>query len=150
MPEPLSPEPLVAIVIPAINVVGTMGRVLDKILSHGRFEPIVVDDGSRTGPGTRRGYMAPRSWSATRSGVACGPPSAPAGRPGWGATDRTWRSTPARSTPATTITGPTSWPALLGLPATLGLPAPSLSPQGGTRKDWIVAQSTTTSKRTPW
>jgi dolichol-phosphate mannosyltransferase len=40
------PEPVVAIVIPALNEAGKIGRVLDKIPDDGRFEAIVVDDGS--------------------------------------------------------------------------------------------------------
>jgi len=39
-------EPLVAVVIPALNEVGKIGRVLDKWPTDGRFEAIVVDDGS--------------------------------------------------------------------------------------------------------
>ncbi|MFI5258488.1 MAG: glycosyltransferase family 2 protein [Candidatus Limnocylindrales bacterium] len=38
--------PLVAVVIPALNEVGKIGRVLDKWPTDGRFEAIVVDDGS--------------------------------------------------------------------------------------------------------
>src|SRR5664279_6412316 len=51
MPDPASPEPLVAVVIPALNEAGKIGRVLDKIPSDGRFEAIVVDDGSTDGTG---------------------------------------------------------------------------------------------------
>jgi dolichol-phosphate mannosyltransferase len=39
-------EPLVAVVIPALNETGKIGRVLDKWPADGRFEAIVVDDGS--------------------------------------------------------------------------------------------------------
>jgi dolichol-phosphate mannosyltransferase len=39
-------EPLVAVVIPAFNEAGKIGRVLDKMPRDGRFEAIVVDDGS--------------------------------------------------------------------------------------------------------
>ena len=51
MPEPLGPQPLVAVIIPALNEVGKIGRVLDKIPRDGRFETIVVDDGSTDGTG---------------------------------------------------------------------------------------------------
>jgi glycosyltransferase involved in cell wall biosynthesis len=49
------PEPLVAVVIPALNEAGKIGRVLDKLPRDGRFEAIVVDDGStdRTGDEAR-------------------------------------------------------------------------------------------------
>jgi len=40
------PEPLVAVIIPALNEAGKIGRVLDKMPQDGRFEAIVVDDGS--------------------------------------------------------------------------------------------------------
>ena len=39
-------EPLVAVVIPALNEAGKIGRVLDALPRDGRFEAIVVDDGS--------------------------------------------------------------------------------------------------------
>jgi dolichol-phosphate mannosyltransferase len=39
-------EPLVAVIIPALNEAGKIGRVLDKMPRDGRFEAIVVDDGS--------------------------------------------------------------------------------------------------------
>jgi dolichol-phosphate mannosyltransferase len=51
MPEPAGPEPLVAVIIPALNEAGKIGRVLDKIPRDGRFEAIVVDDGSTDGTG---------------------------------------------------------------------------------------------------
>ena len=51
MAAPLAPEPLVAVVIPALNEAGKIGRVLDKIPPDGRFEAIVVDDGSTDGTG---------------------------------------------------------------------------------------------------
>jgi hypothetical protein len=41
-----SQEPLVAVVMPALNEAGKIGRVLDKMPTDGRFEAIVVDDGS--------------------------------------------------------------------------------------------------------
>ncbi len=44
-------EPLVAVVIPALNEAGKIGRVLDKFPRDGRFEAIVVDDGSTDGTG---------------------------------------------------------------------------------------------------
>jgi dolichol-phosphate mannosyltransferase len=44
-------EPLVAIAIPALNEAGKIGRVLDKLPNDGRFEAIVVDDGSTDGTG---------------------------------------------------------------------------------------------------
>jgi dolichol-phosphate mannosyltransferase len=43
--------PLVAVVIPALNEAGKIGRVLDKLPRDGRFEAIVVDDGSSDGTG---------------------------------------------------------------------------------------------------
>ena len=43
--------PLVAVVIPALNEAGKIGRVLDKMPSDPRFEAIVVDDGSTDGTG---------------------------------------------------------------------------------------------------
>jgi dolichol-phosphate mannosyltransferase len=43
--------PLVAAVIPALNEAGKIGRVLDKFPRDGRFEAIVVDDGSTDGTG---------------------------------------------------------------------------------------------------
>jgi dolichol-phosphate mannosyltransferase len=45
-PSGPGPEPLVAVVIPAFNEAGKIGRVLDKLPQDGRFEAIVVDDGS--------------------------------------------------------------------------------------------------------
>jgi dolichol-phosphate mannosyltransferase len=44
-------EPIVAIVMPALNEAGKIGRVLDKMPADGRFESIVVDDGSTDGTG---------------------------------------------------------------------------------------------------
>ena len=43
--------PIVAVVIPALNEAGKIGRVLDKFPLDGRFEAIVVDDGSIDGTG---------------------------------------------------------------------------------------------------
>jgi dolichol-phosphate mannosyltransferase len=43
--------PLVAVVIPALNEAGKIGRVLDKFPRDPRFEAIVVDDGSVDGTG---------------------------------------------------------------------------------------------------
>jgi dolichol-phosphate mannosyltransferase len=45
----MAAEPIVAVVIPAHNEAGKIGRVLDKLPKDGRFEAIVVDDGSRDG-----------------------------------------------------------------------------------------------------
>jgi dolichol-phosphate mannosyltransferase len=47
----LSPQPLVAVVIPALNEAGKIGRVLDRFPRDDRFEAIVVDDGSEDGTG---------------------------------------------------------------------------------------------------
>jgi dolichol-phosphate mannosyltransferase len=47
----LSQESLIAVVIPALNEAGKIGRVLDKFPRDGRFEAIVVDDGSTDGTG---------------------------------------------------------------------------------------------------
>ena len=47
----LSQEPLIAVVIPALNEAGKIGRVLDKFPRDGRYEAIVVDDGSTDGTG---------------------------------------------------------------------------------------------------
>ena len=44
-------QPLVAVVIPALNEAGKIGRVLDKMPRDTRFEAIVVDDGSTDGTG---------------------------------------------------------------------------------------------------
>jgi dolichol-phosphate mannosyltransferase len=75
-------EPLVAVIIPALNEAGKIGRVLDKMPRDGRFEAIVVDDGSTDATGAearehgaavvlrheqRRGVGA-----AIRSGFECG------------------------------------------------------------------------------
>lgn len=44
-------QPLVAVIIPALNEAGKISRVLDKFPRDGRFEAIVVDDGSTDGTG---------------------------------------------------------------------------------------------------
>lgn len=44
-------EPLVAVIIPALDEAGKIGRVLDKMPRDPRFEAIVVDDGSSDGTG---------------------------------------------------------------------------------------------------
>jgi len=44
-------EPQVAVIIPALNEAGKIGRVLDKMPADPRFEAIVVDDGSDDGTG---------------------------------------------------------------------------------------------------
>jgi dolichol-phosphate mannosyltransferase len=46
-----APAPLVAVIIPALNEAGKIGRVLDRFPRDGRFEAIVVDDGSSDGTG---------------------------------------------------------------------------------------------------
>ena len=43
--------PVVAVIIPALNEAGKIGRVLDKMPPDPRFEAIVVDDGSTDGTG---------------------------------------------------------------------------------------------------
>jgi len=50
-PPAIDSSPLVAVVIPALNEAGKIGRVLDKMPRDGRFEAIVVDDGSSDGTG---------------------------------------------------------------------------------------------------
>ena len=50
-PEITTVEPLVAVIISALNETGKIGRVLDKWPADGRFEAIVVDDGSTDGTG---------------------------------------------------------------------------------------------------
>jgi dolichol-phosphate mannosyltransferase len=44
-------RPLVSVVIAALNETGKIGRVLDQFPTDGRFEAIVVDDGSSDGTG---------------------------------------------------------------------------------------------------
>jgi dolichol-phosphate mannosyltransferase len=44
-------EPIVAVIIPALNERGKIGRVIDKLPRDGRFEAIIVDDGSHDGTG---------------------------------------------------------------------------------------------------
>ena len=46
-----TPSALVAVIIPALNEAGKIGRVLDKFPRDGRFEAIIVDDGSSDGTG---------------------------------------------------------------------------------------------------
>jgi dolichol-phosphate mannosyltransferase len=85
-------EPVVSVIIPALNEAGKIGRVLDKMPRDGRFEAIVVDDGSTDGTADearahgaavvishahRRGVGA-----AIRTGFAC---AAERGRPWLGA-----------------------------------------------------------------
>jgi dolichol-phosphate mannosyltransferase len=75
-------EPLVAVVIPALNEAGKIGLVLDKWPDDGRFEAIVVDDGSTDATGDEaRAHGAAvvirhehRSGvgAAIRTGFACG------------------------------------------------------------------------------
>jgi len=49
--SPAPAEPIVAVIIPALNEAGKIGRVLDRFPRDGRFEAIVVDDGSDDGTG---------------------------------------------------------------------------------------------------
>jgi dolichol-phosphate mannosyltransferase len=49
--RPTPVTPIVAVVIPALNEAGKIGRVLDKLPASGWFEAIVVDDGSTDGTG---------------------------------------------------------------------------------------------------
>jgi dolichol-phosphate mannosyltransferase len=49
--RPTAVTPIVAVVIPALNEAGKIGRVLDKLPTSGWFEAIVVDDGSTDGTG---------------------------------------------------------------------------------------------------
>lgn len=49
--SPQTSAPLVAVIIPALNEAGKIGRVLEKMPRDGRFEAIVVDDGSIDGTG---------------------------------------------------------------------------------------------------
>jgi dolichol-phosphate mannosyltransferase len=44
-------QPIVAVIVPALNEAGKIGRVLDKMPDDPRFEVIVVDDGSDDGTG---------------------------------------------------------------------------------------------------
>jgi dolichol-phosphate mannosyltransferase len=63
--------PLVAVVIPALNEAGRIGNVIDKIPKDGRFEAIVVDDGSTddTGAEARAHGAAVVVRHETRGGV---------------------------------------------------------------------------------
>jgi hypothetical protein len=49
MPDPFVSDSLVAVIIPALNEAGKIGRVFEWIPRDGRFEAIVVDDGSTDG-----------------------------------------------------------------------------------------------------
>jgi dolichol-phosphate mannosyltransferase len=49
--DPVTPDRIVAVVIPALNEAGKIGRVLDKFPRDPRFEAIVIDDGSSDGTG---------------------------------------------------------------------------------------------------
>jgi glycosyltransferase involved in cell wall biosynthesis len=49
MSDSMTGGPLVAVVVPALNEAGKIGKVLDRIPDDGRFETIVVDDGSTDG-----------------------------------------------------------------------------------------------------
>jgi dolichol-phosphate mannosyltransferase len=51
MPSDQAVQPIVAVVIPALNEAGKIGRVLDAMPADSRFEAIVVDDGSSDGTG---------------------------------------------------------------------------------------------------
>lgn len=51
MDLPIGASPFVAVIIPALNEAGKIGRVLDKFPRDGRFEAIVIDDGSTDGTG---------------------------------------------------------------------------------------------------
>lgn len=64
-------EPIVAVVIPALNEAGKIGRVLDKLPADGRFEAIVVDDGSTdtTGDEARAHHAAVVVRHEIRTGV---------------------------------------------------------------------------------
>ena len=44
-------EPLVTVIMAALNETGKIGRVLDKWPADNRFESVVVDDGSTDGTG---------------------------------------------------------------------------------------------------
>lgn len=69
--SPADEPPLVAAIIPALNEAGKIGRVLDKMPRDGRFEAIVVDDGSVDGTGdeARRHGSAVVLRHQTRQGV---------------------------------------------------------------------------------
>src|SRR4051794_29122976 len=115
-------EPLVAVVIPALNEAGKIGRVLDKLPRDGRFEAIVVDDGSTDGTGdeARAHGAAIVIRHEQRGGVGA------AIRDGWKEAMRAIAST-SRCSPVTTSTSPgsssgpsrRSWP---GTPTTCRVP----------------------------
>ena len=50
-PNASASAPVVAVIVPALNEAGKIGRVLDKMPKDGRFATIVVDDGSSDGTG---------------------------------------------------------------------------------------------------
>jgi len=66
-----SGSPIVAVIIPAWNAAGRIGRILDRLPDDGRFEAIVVDDGStdRTGDLAREHGAALVVRHGVRSGV---------------------------------------------------------------------------------
>ena len=73
---------MVAVIIPALNEAGKIGRVLDKMPRDGRFEAIVVDDGSSDGTGDEarahgaavvlRHHERQGVGAAIRTGFICG------------------------------------------------------------------------------
>jgi glycosyltransferase involved in cell wall biosynthesis len=75
-------EPIVAVVIPALNEARWIGRVLDGLPRDGRFEAIVVDDGSDDGTADEaraHGAAVVLGWrqqrgvgAAIRAGWSCG------------------------------------------------------------------------------
>ena len=78
--RPTPVTPIVAVVIPALNEAGKIGRVLDKLPSDGRFEAIVVDDGSTDGTGDEARAHGAAVVSATTCAAASARRSATAGR----------------------------------------------------------------------
>ncbi len=106
---PIDDQPLVAVVIPALNEAGKIGRVLDKMPRDGRFEAIVVDDGSTDGTGdeARAHGAAVVVRHEVRGGVGA------AIRDGCEGRRRTRSTLRWRSSPATTSTSLASWPGAL-------------------------------------